>query len=66
MKSKVKAHFLAQSLSAVQMNSLAPSLSASSFLPGVCESAYVSAPRALAQRSPKWPRPPLGVGLARE
>ena len=59
MKSKVYAHGLAQSLSCVQMNSLAPSASASFFLSGECEMAYVSAPRAEAQRSPKWPSPPL-------
>lgn len=46
MKSKVKAHGLAQSLSAVLMNSLAPRARASSFFEGLCEMAYVSAPRA--------------------
>lgn len=63
MKSNVKAHGLAQSLSVVQMNSLAPRASASSFLEGLCEMAYVSAPRAEAHKRPKWPRPPLGEGV---
>ena len=39
MKSKVKAHFLAQPSSWVAMNSFAPSFNASSFLLGECEMA---------------------------
>jgi hypothetical protein len=39
MKSKAKAHGLAQSLSLEQMNSFAPSLRASSFFSGLCEMA---------------------------
>lgn len=62
MKSNVKAHALAQLESAVLMNSLAPRRRASSFFDGLWDIAYVSAPRAEAQRRPKCPRPPLERG----
>ena len=64
MKSNLKLHRFAQSLSAVQMNAFAPIFLASSSLRGLCDNAYVSAPRADANRRPKCPRPPLRTKLA--
>lgn len=63
MRSRELECFCSQPSSLVAMKSSAPSLRASDSLERVREMATtLSAPRALAQRRPKWPRPEEGRG----
>lgn len=63
MRSRELECFCSQPSSLVAMKSSAPSLRASDSLERVREMATtLSAPRALAQRRPKWPRPNEGRG----